>query len=371
MQGPSKPLSRREAQQLVDRAVAAAATTKYAPQAVPKQTDATSAAPAPMSLVTKKLQFKKKRVLRKKTETEKSHGDAAKKGKKSRNAKKQTAVPSKVLKRTSKTTGAAAAAKMIGRKKSKKLTRIVGSDAAVAAASAAPLNDADIIRSVICGRRVTRDPREAILLSDLSHAHSNAAGTGSSSTPSSPCLNSSATPVGSVGGARHGPCAFLASYLEEKVLQTPVVDESALLKDAHDYFKTLNKKERSWNKAAMNRLKDMKRVNKQGGDKDGFCYVVPKNVKTVVQQLMVQEGVEGANIDSAQLESSFLGDGIRDTEQKPMRRHKVKNYAYDDFYQFQVAKKWTKNAESFLSRGRAGRNMFVAKQQNKRSIKKM
>lgn len=162
---------------------------------------------------------------------------------------------------------------------------------------------------------------------------------------------------------------FMKAYTEERGDQAK--SEEALLQQAHQYFSQLNRDEQRRNTAAMRRLKEMKKVNRAGGDKDGFRYVVPKNVSTVVRQLMVAEGVEGAQVDPESLGSHFGGDGVKETEAKPMRSKKQRNQSFDDFYQFQVAKKWARNAESFLARGRAGKNMFAAKQKQQRSIKKM
>jgi len=162
---------------------------------------------------------------------------------------------------------------------------------------------------------------------------------------------------------------FLKTCAEAKARECQTEDE--LLQKAHEYFSQLNRDENRRNALAMKRLKEMKRVNRAGGDKDGFKYVVPKNVSTVVRQIMAAEGVEGAAIEPESLESHFGGTGVKESESKPMRRKKVRNHAFDDFYQFQVAKKWTKNAESFLARGRASKNMFVAKQKQLRTIKNM
>lgn len=162
---------------------------------------------------------------------------------------------------------------------------------------------------------------------------------------------------------------FMKSYTEER--GDEVRTEEALLQQAHQYFSQLNRDEQRRNKAAMKRLKEMKSVNRAGGDKDGFRYVVPKSVSTVVRQLMVADGVEGAQVDPETLGHHFGGDGVKETEAKPMRSKKARNQSFDDFYQFQVAKKWARNAESFLARGRANKNMFAAKQKQQRSIKKM
>ncbi|CUI15149.1 Hypothetical protein, putative [Bodo saltans] len=162
---------------------------------------------------------------------------------------------------------------------------------------------------------------------------------------------------------------FMKSYTEER--GDEVKTEEALLEQAHQYFSQLNRDEQRRNNAAMKRLKEMKKINRAGGDKDGFRYVVPKNVSTIVRQLMVSDGVEGAQVDPETLGSTFGGDGVKETEAKPMRSKKARNQSFDDFYQFQVAKKWARNAESFLARGRANKNMFAAKQKQQRSIKKM
>jgi hypothetical protein len=162
---------------------------------------------------------------------------------------------------------------------------------------------------------------------------------------------------------------FMKAYTEER--GDEVKSEEALLQQAHQYFSQLNRDEQRRNNAAMKRLKEMKKINRAGGDKDGFRYVVPKNVSTIVRQLMVSDGVEGAQVDPETLGSTFGGDGVKETEAKPMRSRKARNQSFDDFYQFQVAKKWARNAESFLARGRANKNMFAAKQKQQRSIKKM
>jgi hypothetical protein len=85
---------------------------------------------------------------------------------------------------------------------------------------------------------------------------------------------------------------------------------------------------------------------------------------------MLAEGVEGAEVFGEQLQSTFGGDGVSDTMSKPMRSKRKRNHAFDDFYQFQVARKWTRNAENFLSRGKASKTLFQ-EQQKKRNIKRL
>lgn len=438
-------LSRREAQLLVDRAVAAAAVQKHQKPAVDLSAAAaaSSAAPAAMPGVTKKLNFRKEKKKQGKKsltptskkgaktkkdviekgkmaagEGQKSRGPQLQrhaqlaKAKKAKGAKKSaTAAPKagkratdRVDKKTSvkaEKVVATRAGAAVETKRAKKQTTSTSAGregaaiAGTATTASAMMDDQAIIQSVIRGRhagldRTARDQMllqassgSAAALADDTHLASSPtqslklAGTQSSGRRVASGGNATSSGGGSVFASATDAaglpvsCPFLNSYLEEKIMNAPIVDEASLLQDAHTYFTNLTKKERHWNRTAMNRLRDMKRVNRQGGDKDGFQYVVPKHAKTVVQQLMMQEGVEGASVDGEKLESTFLGDGMRETESKPMRRKKIKNYAFDDFYQFQVAKKWTKNAESFLSRGRANRNMFMAKQQTKRTIKKM
>ena len=138
--------------------------------------------------------------------------------------------------------------------------------------------------------------------------------------------------------------------------------DTDLLQRAHNYFTKLNSDDQRRNRQAFQRLREMKRINKQGGDKDGFKFVIPKSVTTIVRQIAAAEGVEGADVDPESLSSQFIGDGVAETSAKPMRSYKPRKQCFDDFYQFQVAKKWTKNAESFLARGRMTKKMFTAKQ---------
>ncbi|RNF03253.1 uncharacterized protein Tco025E_08220 [Trypanosoma conorhini] len=166
------------------------------------------------------------------------------------------------------------------------------------------------------------------------------------------------------------PCLpFLEDYAEQK--RSEVVSADTLLRNAHAYFKDLGKRESAMRRAAAKRLKELKNINRRGGDKDGFRYVVPRNVKEVVRQMTQNaEGAgESAAVDTAQLTSTFGGDEAQDTLEPPMHRKRRKKSCYSDFYQFQVSKRWTRNAESFLNRGRAHKSMFEASRPQ-RSIKK-
>ncbi|EKF31639.1 hypothetical protein MOQ_004522 [Trypanosoma cruzi marinkellei] len=161
---------------------------------------------------------------------------------------------------------------------------------------------------------------------------------------------------------------FLEDYAEQK--RSEVVSADTLLSNAHAYFKDLGRKESAMRRAAARRLKELKNINRRGGDKDGFRYVVPRNVKEVVRQMMQNaEGADASGVDKTQLTSTFGGDEAQDTFERPMHRKRRKNSCYSDFYQFQVSKRWTRNAETFLNRGRAYKSMVEASRPQ-RSIKK-
>lgn len=162
---------------------------------------------------------------------------------------------------------------------------------------------------------------------------------------------------------------LVSKVAEAKAART--MNEDQLLQRAHNYFNKLNADDQRRNRQAFQRLREMKRINRQGGDKDGFKFVIPKSVTTIVRQIAAAEGVEGADVDPETLSSNFIGDGVAETSAKPMRSYKARKQCFDDFYQFQVAKKWTKNAESFLARGRMTKKMFTTKQGQNRSIRKM
>lgn len=184
---------------------------------------------------------------------------------------------------------------------------------------------------------------------------------------------------------RHDPTlypdlAFFDDYAEKKSAE--IASEDALLKDAHKFFKELGKRERRLNMAASRRLKELKAINRRGGDRDGFRYVVPKNAKQLVRQMVIAEGAGAhgvtAEVDPDSLVSSFGGSGVGGSEStaleeasdKPSRRRNKRSSTFSDFYQFQVSRRWTRNAESFLNRGRASKSLFEAKKRQ-RSIKKL
>lgn len=167
--------------------------------------------------------------------------------------------------------------------------------------------------------------------------------------------------------------AFLDDYAEKKHAEAVSADE--LLKNAHHFFKNLSKRERALNKVAKEHINHLRAVNRRGGDKEGFRYVVPKNVKQVVRELLsaqkVREGEEDPEslIDTEQLVSTFGGDGVAETSEKPVRRtRRRRSRTYSDFYQFQVSKRWTRNAENFLKRSRPNKLLFEAKK-HQRTIK--
>ncbi|KEG10707.1 hypothetical protein DQ04_03391050 [Trypanosoma grayi] len=163
------------------------------------------------------------------------------------------------------------------------------------------------------------------------------------------------------------PCLpFLEDYAEQK--RSEVVSADTLLHNAHSYFKDLGKRESAMRRAAAKRLRELKEINRRGGDKDGFRYVVPRNVKEVVRQMA--QNADVADVDTTQLASTFGGDDdVEDTSERPMHRRKRQKSCFSDFYQFQVSRRWTRNAENFLNKGRAHKSMFEAARQQ-RSNKK-
>ncbi|KAH9601557.1 Ribosomal RNA-processing protein 7 [Trypanosoma melophagium] len=165
---------------------------------------------------------------------------------------------------------------------------------------------------------------------------------------------------------QHSCLPFLEDYVAQK--RSELVSADTLLQGAHEYFKDLGKRESAMRRAAAKRLRELKEINRRGGDKDGFRYVVPRNVKEVVRQMsQQQQAVE--DVDTSNLTSTFREDHIQEAEEKPMHRRRRKNSCYSDFYQFQVSKRWTRNAENFLNKGRAHKSMFGAARQQ-RSLKK-
>lgn len=149
-----------------------------------------------------------------------------------------------------------------------------------------------------------------------------------------------------------------------------VLSEKDVLAEANKYFESLSKKERQLNRAAALHMKKLKEINRRGGDKDGFRYVLPKNTKELVRQMMLKEGT-GAVIDPSTLSSSFGAlSSAEEESDKPMRKSRRHGGTYNDFYQFQVSKRWTRNAERFLFRGRVDKSLFESKKRQ-RSIKKL
>jgi hypothetical protein len=158
------------------------------------------------------------------------------------------------------------------------------------------------------------------------------------------------------GDAAFDPLATLgvdASVLAQHARQSDhkYVDNEDLLGSAHEYFKDFGRDELTKKREAMRKLHHMRKVNKEGGDRDGFKFVLPKSTRAFVENEM---GV----MNSAQLESTYGGDGVMETAEKPGRKNVRKAHKRDDFYQFQVLNKWTRNAENFLARGRAGKKLF-------------
>ncbi|CCW62092.1 unnamed protein product [Phytomonas sp. EM1] len=172
--------------------------------------------------------------------------------------------------------------------------------------------------------------------------------------------------------------AFYEDLAEEK--EGEDITENSLLDNAHRYFKELNAKEHHIKQSAAAYLKRMRKINRRGGDKDGFRYVLPSSVKQVARQMMLTNSVAAsggknsaiplAMVGTTALNSTFDGDGVRAAEAKPMRSRRLRMSTFSDFYKFQVSKRWTQNAESFLNRGRAHKALFNAKKRQ-RSIRKL
>jgi hypothetical protein len=140
----------------------------------------------------------------------------------------------------------------------------------------------------------------------------------------------------------------------------------ALLKQAHHYFTEANKQEQQLVRKAKAKISEMKRINRQGGDKDGFKYVVPRSVKRMVSVM------QGITPGGAPLQNSFnanaataaaTGEGGDEDEELGRRltgRRKAKPSPFKkDFYAVQVWKQWTKNAENFLQKGAMGKKIFA------------
>ena len=172
---------------------------------------------------------------------------------------------------------------------------------------------------------------------------------------------------------------FVKQYVELRQQDPSSVGVSAqqLLEEANAYFAKHNADERARNLAAMRKLKEMKKVNRAGGDKDGFKFVVPKNHKQLMKLDAQRARAQGTAVSleddllDKELPSTFGGDGVAETATKPMRKNKRKQIYKDDFYQIQTLKKWTKNAERFLGRSRNPRMAQQSKMTQGRTIKKM
>lgn len=157
----------------------------------------------------------------------------------------------------------------------------------------------------------------------------------------------------SMENSQHGLTDELTAELPPEFQYAP---SSQLLKKADEFFTERGQAEKALHDEAMRRLKHMKQVNKKGGDKEGFRFVVPKNVKSMVQHM---QGNVAARRTAIEAENEFGGDGMDETMSKPMRKKKRKKHTVDDFYQFQTVQKWTRNAERFLARGKAGKKIFA------------
>ncbi|CAD2216789.1 hypothetical protein AGDE_01671 [Angomonas deanei] len=164
---------------------------------------------------------------------------------------------------------------------------------------------------------------------------------------------------------------YLSDYAQKK--KAELVTEEELLGKAHEYFTDLNKREKELKKAAVKYIQRLTEINRRGGDKDGFKYVIPRSTKSVVRRMLASQG--GDYVDPDSLVSTFGGEEVtqEETEDKsdyPTRKRKRNPDRYKDFYQFQVTKRWTENAEKFLKRGRAHKALFEAKK-HQRSIRKL
>ena len=198
---------------------------------------------------------------------------------------------------------------------------------------------------------------------------------------------STSAATGGVGAkrSREESDAFVASIARQKG-DAEYVAQDELLDSAHEYFTQINKEEKRRNRMAMARIQEMKRINDAGGDKDGFKFILPKSVKTFARTMNVkgmprrEPNVDYSGVDPDELQSQFLtkadpGTSIGAEADRELlqnaRKNKKKEVMLDDFYQHQRAKKWAKNAENFLLKGRANKNMFMKRQQSQRSAKNL
>lgn len=138
------------------------------------------------------------------------------------------------------------------------------------------------------------------------------------------------------------------------------VNPRELLKDANSYFSDLGAQDKQRFREAHRRIKHMKAVNAKGGDKDGFKYVIPKTVKAMAKQLDPNNTEDLPALKNGFSEDAAVEVAPESHDDKPMKRKKRNGHFQKDFYQAQVWKKWTQNAEKFLSRGRASSKLFEA-----------
>lgn len=166
---------------------------------------------------------------------------------------------------------------------------------------------------------------------------------------------------------------FAASSSMTSDFFTPTIQdqsEEEVLRKADNYFKDLNRKERLLNRAATLHMKRLKAINRKGGDKDGFRYVLPKNTKQLIHSM--KSGEQETSVDpEVPLSSTFGSDTAKDEESdKPLRKSRRHGGTYSDFYQFQVSQRWTRNAERFLFRDRVDKSVFESKKRQ-RNIKNL
>lgn len=166
---------------------------------------------------------------------------------------------------------------------------------------------------------------------------------------------------------------FIDSNFEVENLDSiKIVSEDEVLEKANEYYKKFKKDEREANRVAALHLKKMREVNRQGGDKEGFRYVLPKNVKELVRQTLEKNGMGSVLLKNSSSPPSLF-DSLNyadDENDKPKRKKKKREGTSSDFYQSQVSKKWTRNAERFLFRDRIDKSLFESKK-HQRSIKNL
>lgn len=201
--------------------------------------------------------------------------------------------------------------------------------------------------------------------------------------------------------------AATASAAQES--EESYVPAAELLRRGNDYFTARSRQERKLTKVAAERIEEMKRVNKKGGDSKGFKYVIPKSAKRMAQKMagdvdlselnaeeQEQEQQQQQQVDRRQLQqqrhliggkkknsngksgapvvdkrTALVGHDTGDesrataglrTDDRPMRKKKPREAKErSDFYAWQKWKKWTQNAENFLNRGRLNRRVFDSK----------